>query len=319
MSINVWPGFAYDSLFDEAELSHEDNAIFEALGTQNFEVVLERLDSTIRIMEATGDDAGAYPQRRRSIAEALGKAVLGVHVPRSSLPDETLERLRLALRQHRWVFSTSYDLLTYYAAAVNDFFGFVDFFWNPDGAFDEATITLGPDDRQTRLLFLHGAVHLVVLGDGRTCKRKQTFLPLLDQFGHPHAGDARARPLMITEGLSGQKAAAIAANDYLSYASRMLRDCNSPLVVFGHSLSDQDQHLIDAINANVGRPVAISLTDQGRRNNRQRQYEIRARLESLTVYFFDAATHPFGSKDLRVPGASRWQFLRAARRVVGAA
>jgi hypothetical protein len=124
---------------------------------------------------------------------------------------------------------------------------------------------------------------------------------------------------MITEGLSGQKAAAIAANDYLSYASRMLRDCNSPLVVFGHSLSDQDQHLIDAINANVGRPVAISLTDQGRRNNRQRQYEIRARLESLTVYFFDAATHPFGSKDLRVPGASRWQFLRAARRVVGAA
>jgi hypothetical protein len=172
MSINVWPGFDYNSLFEEADLSQEDSKSFEALETTNFEVVLESLDRATKLVEASRQEAEFLEERRASIAEALGRTVSSVHISRGQIPDENLRAIRRALWPHHWVFSTSYDLLVYYAAACEDFHGFVDYFWSEHGAFDESTITMDDDDRRTRLLFLHGAVHLVVLSDGRTCKRK---------------------------------------------------------------------------------------------------------------------------------------------------
>jgi Domain of unknown function (DUF4917) len=45
MSINVWPSFGYDSLFQLARLQPADIRSFEKLGTENFEVVLEALST----------------------------------------------------------------------------------------------------------------------------------------------------------------------------------------------------------------------------------------------------------------------------------
>ena len=300
MSINVWPGFDYSSLFEEADLSQADSRSFEALETTNFEVVLESLDRATKLVEASGQKAEFLEERRASIAEALGRTVSSVHISRGQIPDENLQAIRSALWPHRWVFSTSYDLLVYYAAACEDFHGFVDYFWSEDGAFEESTITLNDDDRRTRLLFLHGAVHLVVLSNGRACKRKSSMFGLLDKFDMPHAGDQLARPLLVTEGRSIQKAREIANNVYLSFALRKLREYGRPLVVFGHRLGEQDQHLLDAINEHPSRPLAIGLVDRGKRTNRRRQHEIRSRLEDSEAYFFDAATHPLGSSKLKV-------------------
>lgn len=298
MSINVWPGFDYSSLFGQADLGKRDARSFEALETKNFEVVLESLDKAIKLVRASGHDPGFLERRRASIAEALGGAVKAVHVTRGQIPDETLRAIRSALRSHRWVFSTSYDLLVYYAAACKDFLGFVDYFWNDHGAFDESTIKLNDASLRTRLLFLHGALHLVVLSDGRTCKRKSSFRNLLEKFEMPHAGDRLARPLLVTEGQSTQKAREIANNVYLSFALRKLREFEDPLVVFGHQLAEQDDHLLEAMNEHPSRPLAISMVDHGKRANRRRQHQIRSRLEDCEAYFYDAATHPLGSPKL---------------------
>jgi Domain of unknown function (DUF4917) len=250
----------------------------------------------------------------------LGEAVNRVHIPRGDLDEARLKRIRQALRAHKWVFTTSYDLLAYYAAAVEEFVGFVDYFWGPHGAFDETTIDEGRIGRRTRLLFLHGAVHLVALADGRTCKRKQTMLRgVLDQFGRPHAGDASPRPLIVTEGKSSQKKAVIEGNDYLRFALRELGDCRSPLAVFGHRLSEQDDHLIEAINKQPARPLAISMRDQGQRANRRRRHQIKSRLEDNETYFFAAHTHPLGSKWLTAPSTIRLVRLGSARRRVAGA
>jgi uncharacterized protein DUF4917 len=321
MSRNVWPGFGYDSLFDEANLDYKDIASFNALGTENFEVVLDALDNAILLVEASGKKSDFLRERRRSIRRELGRTVHRVHVPRSSLDDLTLKRIRTALRQHKWVFTTSYDLLIYYAAAIEDFTGFVDYLWNADGAFSESTIIEDWIGSRTRLLFLHGAVHLVALSDGRTCKRKQTmFNSLLDMFDYPHAGDVHARPLIVTEGRSNQKAFEIGKNLYLSFALRQLKECDSPLVIFGHSLSEQDAHLIEAVNEHPSRPLAISLRDQGTSKNRRRQLEIKSRLEDNETYFFKADTHPLGAKELRVASALSVSLRsRAGRRSASAA
>lgn len=123
---------------------------------------------------------------------------------------------------------------------------------------------------------------------------------LLEKFGMPDPDDPQTRPLLITEGSSDDKARAIVNNDYLSFAHKRLRRQKLPLVIFGHSLSDEDQHLVDALNVQPRRPIAVSMRPKTRLVNRRRQAEIRRGLASEDLFFYDATTHPLGEAALRI-------------------
>lgn len=152
------------------------------------------------------------------------------------------------------------------------------------------------------MYFLHGALHLVVGGSGVTWKlKREAVQTILDQFGEPIADDPLARPLLVTEGSSHDKLRAIDGNAYLSHALEQLRRVELPIVVFGSSLGDHDQHLIDAINERPSRPVAVSMVSDGKRELTALQAEIYGRLQAETLVFFDAASHPLGAPGLRVP------------------
>lgn len=307
-SINVWSDFQYASLFEQAKTSglftSEDEALFEKLGSQNFEDVLHALSESIRVGEAFGERRKTDRARHKSIQKALAKAVQRVHVTGGEIPQETFEAIYDELREYRHVFTTSYDLLLYWAAAKggpSPFKDFTDFFWvHPRQSFDEETIRIHPRLRWTRLYFLHGALHLVAMSDGTTCKRKASMWSLLDQFGLPFQGDRAARPLVVTEARASDKLRSIDGNDYLAYCWRTLRERECPIVVFGHSLSEQDRHLVDALNEHPKRPLAVSLRDAGKMKNRRAQHRVSAQLDARKIYFFDARTHPLGSDDLRL-------------------
>ena len=149
--------------------------------------------------------------------------------------------------------------------------------------------------------YLHGALHLVVGGTGVTWKRTLGMSTLLQQFGRPIPGDPQARPLLVTEGSWREKLRAIEGNDYLTHSLLLLEDLNLPLVVFGSSLSEQDAHLVSAISAHPDRPVAVSMTRKRKADLLAEQSDIFRRISASEVYFYDAATHPLGSPDLRVP------------------
>lgn len=224
--------FKYGSLFEQARRSGlfaaEDEAIFKALRVENFEAVLHSLTEAIEIGEALGKKRPSERRRHRSIQAALAKAVQGVHVTGSEIPDKSFAQIREELRNYRRVFSTSYDLLIYWASAKGSspFAGFYDYFWAHNcNAFDEDTIRLADSYPATRLYFLHGALHLVV-ANGMTMKRTTDGQTLLDQFGEPHRGDDTARPLIITEGRATDKTHTIDANDYLTYCWKELRKCD---------------------------------------------------------------------------------------------
>jgi hypothetical protein len=287
-SINIWSDFGYDSLFQTAKerglLQGDDERLFETLGIENFEEVLQSLSESIRIGAALGRDRSLEIERQASIREALAKAVHSVHVNGGTVPITTFEAIRDELRNYRHAFTTSYDLLIYWSMAkggASPFQGFYDFFWANDRcAFDEGTIRIHPDSSNTRIYFLHGALHIVALPDGTTCKRRASaFDTLLDQFGEPLNGDRTARPLVVTEARAADKRRSIEGNDYLSYCWRTLRGCSCPIVVFGLSLRDQDAHLIEA--------------DE--------------------IYFFDSKTHPFGDKELRIKEASWWKRMQTLK------
>jgi hypothetical protein len=182
-----------------------------------------------------------------------------VHVAAGDIPDESLEDIREHLRAHRHVFTTSYDLLLYWASAK------------------------GADPK-----------------DPFGGMRETRDLKLLDQSGHPFHGDHTARPLIVTEASDANKRRSIKSNDYLNYCWERLKEVDCPMVVFGHSMSDEDTHLADALNAHPRRPVAVSLVDGGRDVNRDEQLRITRKLRTTELHFFDTATHPLGSEHLAV-------------------
>lgn len=307
LSVNVWPGFSYTSLHEQAMaerdsggLSHEDAKLFATLGnTTNFERVLADLAAAIRVARACGKDSTTFAERYRSVQRALAIAVRSAHVERAAVPAHTLREIRSALLEYGHVFTTSYDLLVYWAMGFGETFaGFCDCFWsNGRNEFDISNATMWKG--LTPVFFMHGALHLIVHGDGRTRKLTRGDAMILEQVGHPVPGDPRARPLLVTEGSSQDKLVAIEANDYLRFALETLRRRTDPLVVFGHSLSEQDRHLIDAVNLHPQRPVAVSIVPDAPARVRARQGEIRAVLESHELYFFDSTTHPLGGRHLQ--------------------
>lgn len=305
LSRHVWGDFGYPTLFDKARqddgpgsLAGSDLRLFEALETRNFERVLAELASAIRMAEALGQSAEPYLDRYQSIQRALGSAVQSVHVHYTGIPETTLEAIGRVLQAQEYVFTTSYDLIVYWAMRAVDYVDLCDCFWS-ERSFDPANsdVPIG----RTPVYFLHGALHLVVMGSGVTRKLVHSNLStLLDQFGRPVDGDSQARPLLITEGSSQHKLQAIEGNDYLAHTLDQLGKCDLPLVVFGSDLSEQDQHLVDALNRSPSRPVAVSIRREGKSEKeiRATKASIRAGLDANPLFFFDSETHPLGLPEL---------------------
>jgi hypothetical protein len=308
LSINLSRYFAYRSLYREANkkkfrggLNSRDRAVFEAFDTTNFEVVLAKLRDAITLAEVLGRNAEPYKKRFRSVQAALGATVRRVHLEWSEVPDETLAAIKGELRNYGSVFSTSYDLIVYWAIGHSEDYGaFCDCFWANGREFD-------PDDCEVRsyrqpVYYMHGALHLIVEGSGVTRKLTQGGGRLLDQFGEPIEDDPEARPLLITEASARDKLRGIEANDYLAHVYEVFKEQSGPLLVFGHALGEQDRHLIDAINANPDRPVAISMVKRDKDELREQQADIWGKLRTKDVYFYDAATHPLGTSELTIDG-----------------
>ncbi|HWJ49889.1 MAG TPA: DUF4917 family protein [Solirubrobacteraceae bacterium] len=301
LSVNIWPAFAYASLFDYARdsgLTEQDLALFG--DTENFERVLSDLNTAIRVNETLGQSTDEIYERYRSIQRALGQAVRAVHLIRRQVPDATLKAIRNEMLRYEWIFSTSYDLLLYWAMGCGGFAPFVDHFRGSRLRFDPNVADVYVD--QLPVYFLHGALHLVVGGSGITWKlRSSAMQTVLDQFGEPIDGDPQARPLLVTEGTPHDKLRAIEANAYLAHSLQTLRSIELPLVVFGSSLGTQDDHLLDAINEHPRRRIAVSLLPDRQRILAARKADIYARLETDELEFFDATTHTLGDPALRVP------------------
>ncbi len=204
--------------------------------------------------------------------------------------------------QYEAIFTTSYDLLLYWSmgSSTQGFDGFCDYFWsNGCNEFDPRSVNVHPG--YVPVHFVHGAMHLIVGGNGATRKLTRLGGSLLDQFGEPVDGDSDARPLLVTEGSSHDKLRAIDGNDYLTHCLNQLKAHDGPLVVFGHGFGEQDMHLVDAINRHPDRPVAVSIRPKEHHVDvRPRQANVRRLLDAEELYFFDAETYQLGDPNMRV-------------------
>lgn len=302
----IWDGFRYPSLFDKASsgdvahpLSDHGRALFEAFQTPNFEGVLSRLQDARLVCATLGIPHDAISTRYEEIKTALIEAVHAVHIGWHQLPDATKVRVRDALLVFDHVYSTNYDLLVYWSMMAGDGAGFKDYFWTDGTGFDPGNTEVWA--KSTVVTYLHGGLHIYRLTSGRTVKRPAAGGNLLDAFGTPYQG--REIPLFISEGSAEEKLAAIRNSEYLSFAYGQFRSHRGPLVIFGHSLSEQDHHLVWAMqnyNMDSVPAIAISMMPDTPQNIMAAKAIIHQKLPGLNLVFFDARTHPLGNPELAV-------------------
>jgi hypothetical protein len=143
--------------------------------------------------------------------------------------------------------------------------------------------------------FLHGALHVF---DSGTEVQKYTWnntgKRLIDQIREAIAKDYF--PIFVSEGTSEEKYERIRHNDYLAKAYRSFSSITGTLFILGHSLAENDEHYLKAIERGklsrlyVGIHGDPSETANKVIINRAKLMVTRHRRGNLSVEFFDSST-----------------------------
>ncbi len=301
-SLAVWKNFAYDSLFELAQttrnkpLSPTELALFKSMETENFEPVLSGLKVAMRVNAALTVSSSSPRNRYFAIKEALIHGIRSAHIPWRLMEASSIARISSALSQYTSVYSTNYDLLAYWAV-MHGTQPFDDLF-DEDAVFNMRRTA----SRGTRILYLHGGMHLVKNFDGTARKLLSSESTLLGSFAINALDDV---PLFVCEGRSEDKMKIIRGSDYLSFCHAQLAQHDGALCIFGHALGKQDRHILDAVLQARPTTLAISILPRSEAfvQHQKRHYSALFEGQDIALKFFDASTHPLGDPQLSVPAA----------------
>jgi len=258
--------FSYGSLLDKAEsqLSPFLRSSFDALDTTDFEVVMNALKQASSLVALYDKTNPTLAKTMKNDADGLKKILIKTIASRhpsspSEITKTQYESCRKFLSNFKNIYTFNYDLLLYwvllhepsaYEVLKND--GFCD----PSNGNDNYVIW-EPGNHGQNIYFLHGALHYFDSGDViKKYTWKRTDIKLIDQI--KEALDNHTYPLFVSEGSSTQKKDRIMHNIYLGRCYQSLPNLQGSLFIFGHSLSDQDNHILDIIPKNKVRYLFIS-------------------------------------------------------------
>ena len=256
--------FDYDSLAEEAgleNLSVGKAELFEALGSSNFEVVIERLRAAATLQELYGGNArlaAKYRGDAKVVRNGLADVLAARHPATSlALTVDEVEHARTFLSHFRRIFTLSYDLLLYWlmnrpeGPRIQRSDGFE---W-PTAQRSTTFVWKPKPSRAQRVFFLHGALHMF-RRDGRL--EKLTYWsggPLVD--GLRERLEAGEYPLIVTEGTSLEKESRIDRSPYLRTSLRRFGESDGALFIHGMSLSSNDDHILERIEADTSKIDAL--------------------------------------------------------------
>lgn len=276
--------FTYGSIFEGADFSAHPQikSAFEVLRTKDFERVIRSLDEGSRLLQVYGPPKvrAATSARMRSDAKSLKRifieSLVRNHPKFPSDVDPAQYRSCRTFLEHFLgtdnkrgkVYTLNYDLLLYWTLmqdallsggnitlATDDGFGReeLEFIGDWDADWNNKLIVWkGESSAATqRVHYLHGALHLF---DAGTELKKNTWsdtgVPLREQAEIAIEHDMF--PLFVAEGETGEKIDKIKHSAYLYHSyksfSRQMEQAKDALFVLGHSMADNDRHILRKIS-----------------------------------------------------------------------
>lgn len=266
-SINCDTTYRYSNLFQYAQahgFSDRLNELFRHFGTTNFERVVRALDDTewlaklYRLLHDEGEKA--LRDDAQTIKEALVTAVAHTHLDRpSDIADPRIEQCVEFLKPFDNVFTTNYDLLLYWT----QMHGLVEQF---EDGFRESVDEPGADyvvfsqhlGAKRGIFYLHGALHLYEAGgEVRKHSWSRSQVPLKEMVLEALGKDQF--PMFVAEGEGWRKLEQIQSSSYMSYCLGKLKRCKNNLIVYGSSLGDSDEHIVNAIADGAFQTVCLGV------------------------------------------------------------
>jgi hypothetical protein len=264
--------FTYGSLYENADFSKAPHVtkLFDALKTQDFEVVIKHLQDAATVVEVYRPSATTLARSLRSdaaaIKDALVTAIAKRHPDRPyDVKPEQYAACRSFLAQFGHIFTLNYDVLLYWAlmqSEVDDLrIDHDDGFRHPEEDPDAPWVSWQQGHKAT-VSYLHGALHLFDAGSEITKYTwSKTDKPIVEQIRA--ALDEEKYPLFVSEGTSASKKARILHSGYLHKAHRSFESCcgsaGNAIVVYGHSLADNDDHVLRCVAKGSAACMVVSL------------------------------------------------------------
>jgi hypothetical protein len=259
--------FSYNALYDFVSSLKDQTleAVFGAMKTKNFELMMEQLNASLGLLKALGagqevEDklAGAIQKLKDSLIGAI-KTLHPEHV--FKIPEERSAACAKFIdaftgRGGR-VFTTNYDLLLYWILmrqnVPNSVDGFGKELLNPvevqQGTEAEAwsELTWGPNKSGQNIFYTHGALPLFDTGAEVVKEQyREAEGYLLENIGaRLGAGEY---PIFVAAGSAAEKLAQIRHNRYLSHCYDQLCELDGSVVTLGFGFGEYDDHIIDALN-----------------------------------------------------------------------
>lgn len=299
-SMAVHPTFGYASLREAAQatghLTQAVDEVFTSFGTDDFELVLRHLWQASLVNHALQVAPGKVEDAYRQVRAALIATVRDVHIPYDDASAH-FEAIYTFMRGFKTVLSLNYDLIVYWSMmAGNNVLGrwFKDGF-QQGGVFREDWEALREPygaAGATLVFYPHGS--LITARRNDYVERKLSAaggdaVGLLDHILEEWCG-GEVVPLFVCEGTTTHKKQAISSSDYLARVFWGVLPSISPtLVIYGWSISDQDQHVLEQLKLAKPNLFRIAVSVFG--GNQAEAQRMEAKLAELGVnelVFFDA-------------------------------
>jgi len=281
-----------------AGIAGAHHAAFRALGSTNFEFLLEALDEAIRVNAAFSLTTDVLNAARTELRDGLIATIQRVHPRRDELNLDKLRAASETLDSFGDVFTLNYDAILYHVIMVsldrhqatpairpyNDrFYHEIDGDWLQ--FMTEQTIK-----KYKHVFYVHGAVFIFKHAHLDVKIRRTDDKDLIGRIGE-FIRDGQT-PLFVSEGKPEDKVLAISRSDCLRLANERLCAPRTRLVAYGVSLSAQDKHVADAIRESNPGEVAVSVHTAGKTADQLEEAVERYRLalHPLHVTCFAAET-----------------------------
>lgn len=302
--------FSYNTLFDRAmnskKLSNAMANVFKQLGTTDFETVMEALENAadlVALYEASNPRLAAKLRKDASqLRDVLAETIAENHPkrPYDVTEDQYASCKRFLANFDGNIYTLNYDLLLYWTlmqSKVEPQVSSDDGFRNTEEGDEDYVVWDVQNTNDQRVFYLHGALHIYDAGaELKKFTWSKTDIALVDQIKESLA--RREYPLIVTEGTCDQKKDRIQHSNFLGRAYRSFAAIPGSLFIYGHSLAENDEHLLKLIDRGRLKKIFVGIygdpTTDGNRKIIERANLIPAQRKRSAplaeVYFFDAVS-----------------------------
>lgn len=268
-SIAIDSRLSYHSLYEQVcnnrKLNNDLLNIFKYFETTNFEFIMKLLLEASQVNEALNIEENKTKEYYYQLRDALISTIREIH-PTYSDVEHLIAPIASFLNNFKTVVSLNYDLLVYWAMLVgNDRLGcqwFKDCFVNGEFEKDFSYLykPLPPAKGSTLVFYPHGNLFLATDIYDDEVKLSRSIKDCLLEAVLAKWQEKDYLPLFVSEGSTTEKFRAITRSNYLNTVyDSILTAISGSLLIYGWSASEQDEHILNAIDHKGIADIAISV------------------------------------------------------------